>query len=137
VTWRADAQAGDASKLRPDDPLEQLSARLVNSHARKVRHARRGEWKMQSRYRLEPRLPANPSPEAAALGSEEKAHLNAAIAELPPQQARVMRIYLAHDGGTGPEMHEALQCAKGAARMQVSRARQALIELLRRPGTTA
>jgi DNA-directed RNA polymerase specialized sigma24 family protein len=92
---------------------------------------------MQSRYRLEPRAPANPSPEAAALGSEGRAHLNSAIAELPPQQASVMRIYLAHDGGTGPEVHVALQCAEGTARMQVLRARRALIELLRRPGATA
>ncbi len=135
VTWRAEAREGDASKLRPDESLDLLSARLVNGQARKVRRARRGSWEFQTRYRFEPSASSEPDPESEALEAETRQEVRAAIDRLPPQHAHVLRITLAHDAGLGPEAHVALECSKGTARMQISRARQALVGLLKPEAT--
>jgi DNA-directed RNA polymerase specialized sigma24 family protein len=131
VAWRAEARDGDTSKLRPEEPLDALAARLVNAQARKVRRSLRGEWEQRGRYAHEAPVPDDPGPEA--LGAEERNWVASCIDELPPAYAHALRVYLDRHAGDGLEAHVALECGKGAARMRISRAREALVARLRRP----
>jgi hypothetical protein len=52
------------------------------------------------------------------------------LARLPVSAEQTLRAQLRHESGDGPPLHEALGCSRGAARVRLTRARQALVGLL-------
>jgi hypothetical protein len=130
VHWRHDLRAGRGKQLRIDDPLPVLAERLVHQEARQMRRGwARDAVVADNLTQLDvPAIP--PSPEAIALDAEEALRLDDLIAELPFAHEQAIRAQLRAEMPDGPPLHEALGCRPGAARVRLTRARQALARLL-------
>ena len=71
-----------------------------------------------------------PTPEDGLIDADERRRMGDVLAELPVSAEQALRAQLRHEAGEGPPIHEALGCSRGAARVRLSRARQALVALL-------
>jgi DNA-directed RNA polymerase specialized sigma24 family protein len=130
VSWRDELRHGHTRKLRFDETLATLADRLVNQEARKLRLG----WTLealaaQNLTQLDVQV-APASPETLAIDDEETARLDALIAELPVAHELTIRAQLRSEAADGAPLHEQLGCSPGAARVRLTRARQALSDLL-------
>jgi hypothetical protein len=130
VSWRDELRHRRSAKLRMDEPLASLADRLVNQEARKLRLGwARQALVAQNLTQLDvPVAPA--SPEAGVIDDDEIARLDSLIAELPVSHELTIRAQLRSEAPDGPPLHEQLACSPGAARVRLTRARQALSHLL-------
>ncbi len=130
VHWRHDLRAGRGKQLRIDDPLPVLAERLVHQEARQIRRGWARDAVVADNLTLldVPAMP--PSPEAVALDAEEEQRLDDLIAQLPFAHEQAIRAQLQAEMPDGPPLHETLGCRPGAARVRLTRARQALARLL-------
>jgi hypothetical protein len=135
VQWREELRTGRSAKLHEDEPIAVLADRLVNQEARKVR-----EWNRGATRLAEELTPHDASlvitPEEQAIGTEIERDVEAQLAQLPVAAEQTLRAQLRHESGDGPPLHQALGCSRGAARVRLTRARQALIGLLHKKETT-
>jgi hypothetical protein len=134
VQWREELRTGRSVKLREDEPIAVLADRLVNQEARKVREWNRGATRLAEELTPYDALPVI-SPEEQAIGTEIEREVEAKLAQLPVAAEQTLRAQLRHESGDGPPLHEALGCSRGAARVRLTRARQALVGLLHKKET--
>ncbi len=130
VGWRDELRRGHRGKLRLQDGIAALADRLVNQEARKARTGRRVDALLAEQLPLAETPVMSSSPEASAVDAEEVGQLDDLIAQLPLAHEQAIRAQLRAEMPDGPPLHEALGCRPGAARVRLTRARQALARLL-------
>jgi hypothetical protein len=132
VQWRAELRAERGDKLHLNEPIATLADRLLNQEARKVRLWQRGAASVVDRLAEQGEFVDPPTPEDAVLEAENQRRVESVLESLAPSAEQTLRAQLRHDAAEGPPLHEALGCSRGAARVRLTRARQALTDLLRR-----
>jgi DNA-directed RNA polymerase specialized sigma24 family protein len=130
VQWRAELRAGRSSKLRLDESIVALADRLVHQEARVARRWRRNVVVLEEGLAAQGPPADPPTPEGTLLDAEDRRRVEDALAKLPLSAEQTLRAQLLHESAEGPPLHQALGCSPGAARVRLTRARQALTRIL-------